>query len=777
MSRNVFQLVLDFQRTPSRFEALIDALQPIPDGIDALLESVASWNQFPPDKLSDVIYADVSREELIKAAGFFVGHVLFTPGGDHYRTLGLAHNASPEQIRKHYHLLLTFFFFDRKDKAAEWNADYAEHINRAYSVLRDPGKRRAYDMSLHNQGDSASRPIDNDDMEYPGLKGVTAGTGYTQPVVSFPVAPSRQSSGNQIDQKEPPTIHDHVVPDSGDEDGATTDSVENLTAKNNTTPPEGMLESDSLVADSIQRTYGALGDRKRSPDERKVLRNSAYNIKATENYGREKQADSFSFAAEEITAQPDRPIEPIYRKSPATRSLPRIMLTVVLIVVIGVVAAIYMFRTQPPSNLASRTGMVPGSPTVENKGEISAGQQPSIQIPMTEQNLTVWSFDRNTKQSPSKPREAKQSASTAREPAPIELTVKGKNKFTAQTNRRIDERAKPAALAETRPSKVGIVAGKQPDTRVPLQQGKNRENIHQQARSTSAVVNMPSSPAETTVVASSNSVSRMEDTGTSSSVLKPGQQSENKVTAAANSREQLAKRREKAPVASVAPSGIDVASPYQETRQPVAQKQQISDPQVSEVQQVTTPPVAKKLDGLTPAPVVATTLTSPTADEVAKLPAMPSETMITQAMSAGVPSLRSTANEVASPRELVTNSISKEELNKLIAQFVRSYEEGDLRRFMSLFAEDARTNDQNNRKGIAEDYRNMFEDTEKRQFIFNGLRWVDEDNAKARGEGSFEVKILPKGKGSINTYVGNITIYVEKRRQTVLITQLYHDYQ
>lgn len=707
MSRNVFQLVLDFQRTPSRFEALIDASQPLPEGIiDALLESVASWNQLPPDKLSDVIYADVSREELIKAAGFFVGHVLFTPGGDHYRTLGLAHNASPEQIRKHYHLLLTFFFLDRKDKAAEWNADYAEHINRAYSTLRDPGKRRAYDMSSHNQGDSASRPMDNDDLEYPGLKGVEAGTGYTQPVVSFPTAPSRQSSGNLIDQKEPPTIHDHVVPDSGDEDGAT-DSVGNLAAKNNTTPPEGMLESDSLIADSIQRSYGALGDRKLSPDERQVLRNSAYNIKATEDHGREKQADSF--AAEEITAQPDRPIEPTYRKSPATRSLPRIMLTVALIVVIGVAAAIYMFRIQPPFNQASRTGMVPGSPTVENKGEISAGQQPSIQMAMTEQNLTVWSFDRNTKQAPSKSREAKPSASTARGPAPIELADKGKSKFTAQTDGRIDERAKPAALPEARPSKVGTVAGKQPDTRVPSRQGKNRENIHPQARSTSAVVKTPSSPAETTVVAGSNSVSRTEDTGGArSSVVQPGQQSAKKVTVAAKSREQLAKRKEKAPVASVAPSGIAVASLDQETRQTVAQKQ-ISDTPVSEVQQV-------------------------------------------------------------------ANSISKEELNQLIAKFVRSYEEGDLRLFISLFAEDARTNDQNNRKGIAEDYRNMFEDTEKRQFIFNGLRWVHEDDAKARGEGNFEVKILLKGGSSINTYAGNITIHVEKRRQTVLITQLYHDY-
>jgi curved DNA-binding protein CbpA len=706
VTRNVFQLVLDFQRTPSRFEALIDASQPLPEGTDALLESVASWNQLPPDKLSDVIYADVSREELIKAAVFFVGQILFAPGGDHYRTLALAHNASPEQIRRHYHLLLTFFFLDRKDKAAEWNADYAEHINRAYSILRDPEKRRAYDMRLHNQGDSASRPVDNDDLEYPGLKGVAAGTGYTQPVVSFPSALSRQSSANLIDQKEPRTIHDDLVPDSevpdsDDEDDSTSDSVGNLAAKKrHTSPPEGMLESDSLIADSIQRTYGALGNRKLSPDEKQVLRNSADNIKATEGHGREKQADSY--AVEEITTLPERPIEPIYRKSPATSPLPRTMLTVALIVVIGVAATIYMFRSQPPSNLASRTGMVSGSPAVENKGEISAGQPPSIQMPMTEQNLPMQSFDGNTKQSPSEPREAKPLAATAMGTAPIELADEGKSKFTAQTDGRRDERAKSAVSPEARPSRVG--------------------------------------------------------------------------SAAAKSREQLTKRKEKAPVASVAPSGIAIASLDQESRQTVAQKQ-IADPPVSEVQQVATPPVAKKLDGSTPASVVATTPTSPSAGKVAKLPAMPGKKTITPAMSEGAPSLKSNANKVASPREPVTNSISKEALNKLIAKFIRGYEEGNLGLFISVFAEDARTNDQNNRKGIAEDYRNMFEGTEKRQFIFNGLRWVHEDDAKARGKGSFVVKILPKGEGSINTYAGNITIHVEKRRQTVLITQLYHDYQ
>jgi hypothetical protein len=330
--------------------------------------------------------------------------------------------------------------------------------------------------------------------------------------------------------------------------------------------------------------------------------------------------------------------------------------------------------------------------------------------------------------------------------APIELADKGKSTFTAQTDGRIDERAKPAALPEARSSEVETVAGKQPDTREPSRQGENRENIPPQAGSTGAVVKMPSSPAETPVVASSNSISRTEDTGTRSSVVQPGQQSTKKITAAAKSREQPAKRKEKAPVASVAPSGIDVASLDQETRQTVAQKQ-IPDTPVSEVQQVATPPVAKKLDVSTPAPVVATTLTSPTAGELASL------------------------------RELVTNSISKEELNKLIAKFVRSYEEGDLRLFTSLFAEDARTNDQNNRKGIAEDYRNMFEDTEKRQFIFNGLRWVHEDDGKAIGEGGFEVKILPKGEVGIDTYTGSITIHVEKRKQTVLITQLYHEYQ
>ena len=193
-------------------------------------------------------------------------------------------------------------------------------------------------------------------------------------------------------------------------------------------------------------------------------------------------------------------------------------------------------------------------------------------------------------------------------------------------------------------------------------------------------------------------------------------------------------------------SGAVVASQDQETRQAVAKKP-ISAAPLSTVQLVAAPTVAKKQDISTSAPDVATTPASPN------------------------------AGELASQRELVDNSISKEELNILIAKFIRSYEEGDLRLFLSLFTEDALTNDQNNREGIAEDYRTMFADTEKRQFIFNGLRWVHGDDAKATGEGGFEVKILPKGGGSIDTYTGNVTIRVEKRKQTVLITHLYHEYQ
>jgi molecular chaperone DnaJ len=62
---------------------------------------------------------------------------------DYYNTLGVAKNASPEEIKKAYRELALKFHPDRnKDKSSE---EKFKEINEAYAVLSDPEKRRQYD--------------------------------------------------------------------------------------------------------------------------------------------------------------------------------------------------------------------------------------------------------------------------------------------------------------------------------------------------------------------------------------------------------------------------------------------------------------------------------------------------------------------------------------------------------------------------------------------------------------------------------------------------------
>ena len=148
---DILQLVMDFQKSPSKYGDLTDPAKPLPDDIDLLLE-VAAGEVESSTINDDVAMKQSISQELVSAAMYFIEHALFIPKGNHYRTLGVEGDADEEQIRKHFHLLLKILQLDREDKSDEWNTSYAMRINHAYSILRDPVKRRNYDQILNKQG-------------------------------------------------------------------------------------------------------------------------------------------------------------------------------------------------------------------------------------------------------------------------------------------------------------------------------------------------------------------------------------------------------------------------------------------------------------------------------------------------------------------------------------------------------------------------------------------------------------------------------------------------
>lgn len=69
------------------------------------------------------------------------------PAPDHYARLGLHRRCTPEQIRDAYRRMARLFHPDLNPESAE-AVQQTQDLNRAYEVLGDPDRRKAYDEEL-----------------------------------------------------------------------------------------------------------------------------------------------------------------------------------------------------------------------------------------------------------------------------------------------------------------------------------------------------------------------------------------------------------------------------------------------------------------------------------------------------------------------------------------------------------------------------------------------------------------------------------------------------
>jgi curved DNA-binding protein CbpA len=87
-------------------------------------------------------------DELRDAARFLIQQLCFARGADHYRVLGLEFDASPEQIKDHYHQLIWLFHPDRTAARESWTDHFAGRVNDAWAVLSRAESRANYDAQL-----------------------------------------------------------------------------------------------------------------------------------------------------------------------------------------------------------------------------------------------------------------------------------------------------------------------------------------------------------------------------------------------------------------------------------------------------------------------------------------------------------------------------------------------------------------------------------------------------------------------------------------------------
>ena len=142
---------LDFFRSPLRYRQLTEPTHSLPKAFDTLLPELAA--AITPQNIATTA-GQLGRPpaEIEQAALFLIRQILFTPGADHYRVLGLSPDAPETTVRQHYQLLIRLFHPDRSSGDKELDAAYTVRLNDAYSILRDPETRRHYDEQLSGLG-------------------------------------------------------------------------------------------------------------------------------------------------------------------------------------------------------------------------------------------------------------------------------------------------------------------------------------------------------------------------------------------------------------------------------------------------------------------------------------------------------------------------------------------------------------------------------------------------------------------------------------------------
>ncbi len=120
-------------------------------------------------------------------------------------------------------------------------------------------------------------------------------------------------------------------------------------------------------------------------------------------------------------------------------------------------------------------------------------------------------------------------------------------------------------------------------------------------------------------------------------------------------------------------------------------------------------------------------------------------------------------------------AIGRQALDRFISRLIAAYELGDIDLFMSLFAEDAKTNNFTGREAIRRDYEILFDATVYRSFELKNLNWQITASG-ARGQGDFLVTVIRNDEGDTESFSGVLNIDVRKRGDRLEIVSFRHTY-
>src|SRR5215469_116978 len=134
--RHVIEFALDLARMPGLTRSSV--VLPLPPNIVELMRIAAAS---PEACQAAVAQTGEPTPVVIEAARFYLQQVLFRPGADCYRILGIEPTASRSTARNHMRWLLEWLHPDRNGNS--WDAVYAERVLKAWREVSNSHGRPA----------------------------------------------------------------------------------------------------------------------------------------------------------------------------------------------------------------------------------------------------------------------------------------------------------------------------------------------------------------------------------------------------------------------------------------------------------------------------------------------------------------------------------------------------------------------------------------------------------------------------------------------------------
>jgi len=112
----------------------------------------------------------------------------------------------------------------------------------------------------------------------------------------------------------------------------------------------------------------------------------------------------------------------------------------------------------------------------------------------------------------------------------------------------------------------------------------------------------------------------------------------------------------------------------------------------------------------------------------------------------------------------------------LLDEFNSSFEKGDIKKFVSLFEENVKTEDGNSREILKKEYTALFTNTDRRMIKFKNATWKEDENGVLWGDIDFMLNIRNRIDQKISQFSGTMRIYFKKRNKTLTIDGFFHAY-